>query len=101
MAVSNCRIVASRSLLKVSGPRRTLEADRLAAAVNLDMADWWTATGESYLGRVKKDQAITAISEATGDNDLEDLRKLKKAELVATAERRLAEKRWLPEILRR
>ena len=80
---------------------RFVAADRLAAAVNLDMADWWTATGESYLGRVKKDQAITAISEATGDNDLEDLRKLKKAELVATAERRLAEKRWLPEILRR
>ena len=80
---------------------RFVAADRLAAAVNLDMADWWTATGESYLGRVKKDQAITAISEAAGDNDLEDLRKLKKAELVATAERRLAEKRWLPEILRR
>jgi len=72
---------------------RFVAADRLAAAVNLDMADWWTATGESYLGRVKKDQAITTISEGTGDNNLEDLRKLKKTELVATAERRLAEKR--------
>ncbi len=73
---------------------RFVAADRLAAAVNLDMADWWTATGESYLGRVKKEQIIKAVSEGTGEKNLEDLRKLKKADLVATAERRLAEKRW-------
>jgi hypothetical protein len=30
-------------------------ADHLALALNLDMADWWTPTGETYLGRVKKE----------------------------------------------
>jgi ParB family chromosome partitioning protein len=79
---------------------RLVAANRLAQAVNLNMADWWTPTGESYLGRVKKDQILEAIGEGTGETNLEELRKLKKAELVATAEERLAESRWLPEILR-
>jgi len=38
-------------------------ADQLAQGVKLDMADWWTPTGESYLGRVKKDQILAAIGE--------------------------------------
>ena len=28
---------------------RFVSADQLAKAVNLDMADWWTATGDTYL----------------------------------------------------
>ena len=79
---------------------RFVAADQLAQAVNLDMADWWTPTGESYLGRVKKEQILEVIGEGTSETNFEDLRKLKKAELVAAAERRLAESRWLPEILK-
>jgi ParB family transcriptional regulator, chromosome partitioning protein len=79
---------------------RFLAADQLAKALNLDMGDWWKATGESYLGRIKKDQILGAITEGTGETNLEELRKLKKPELVATAEKRLADARWLPEILR-
>ena len=75
-------------------------ADQLAQAVKLDMADWWTPTGESYLGRVKKDQILAAIGEGTNETNFEDLRKLKKGELVAAAERRLTGSRWLPEILK-
>ena len=63
------------------------------------MADWWTPTGESYLGRVKKDQILERC-EGTSETNLEDLRKMKKADLVAAAERRLAESRWLPQSLR-
>jgi ParB family chromosome partitioning protein len=79
---------------------RFAAADRLAGAVNLDMADWWTATGESSLGRVRKDQILEAIAEGTGEKNLEDLRPLKKAELVATAEQRLANTRWIPAVLK-
>jgi ParB family transcriptional regulator, chromosome partitioning protein len=79
---------------------RFVAADQLAKAVNLDMADWWTPTGETYLGRVKKDQILEAISEGTSETNLEDLRKMKKAELVAAAERRLTQSRWLPQVLR-
>ncbi len=79
---------------------RFVAADQLAKAVNLDMADWWTPTGEGYLSRVKKEQIIQAIGEGSDEKNLEDLRKLKKGELVAAAERRLAQSRWLPEILK-
>jgi ParB family chromosome partitioning protein len=83
------------------GPQpRFVAADQLAQAVKLDMADWWTPTGESYLGRVRKDQILAAIGEGTGETNFEDLRKLKKPELVAAAERCLAGSRWLPEILK-
>ena len=82
------------------GSPRFVAADQLAKAVQLDMADWWTPTGESYLARVKKDQILEAIGEGTTETNFEDLRKMKKAELVGAAERRLAESRWLPEILR-
>jgi ParB family chromosome partitioning protein len=79
---------------------RFVAADQLAQAVNLDMADWWTPTGESYLSRVKKEQILEAKGEGTSETNFEDLRKMKKAELVAAAERRLAGSRWLPEILK-
>jgi hypothetical protein len=42
----------------------------------------------------QKDQILEAIGEGTSETNLEELRKLKKAELVATAEERLAESRW-------
>ena len=44
---------------------------------------------------------MLAIGEGTSETDFEDLRKMKKGELVAVAERRLAQSRWLPEILKR
>ncbi len=73
---------------------------KLARAVKLDMADWWTPTGKSYLERVKKSQILEAIKEGTGETNFEDLRKMKKTELVAVAQWRLAGSRWLPEILK-
>ena len=79
---------------------RFLSADHLAKAVNLDMADWWQPTAQSYLARVKKEQIIEAIAEGTTEKNFEDLRKMKKPDLVAAAERRLAESRWLPQPLR-
>jgi ParB family transcriptional regulator, chromosome partitioning protein len=38
---------------------RFVAADRLADAVNLDMADWWTATGgEATLGASKRTRSL-------------------------------------------
>jgi ParB family transcriptional regulator, chromosome partitioning protein len=79
---------------------RFVAADQLAQAVKLDMADWWTPTGERYLGRVKKEEILRVIGDGTSETNFEDLRKLKKGELVAAAERRLARSRRLPEILK-
>lgn len=79
---------------------RFAAADKLGRAVDLNMADWWTPTAESYLGRVKKEQILEAITEATGETDIDELRKLKKTELVTKAEERLVGARWLPKILK-
>jgi ParB family transcriptional regulator, chromosome partitioning protein len=79
---------------------RLVAANQLAKAVQLDMSDWWKATAESYLGRVKKDLILQAIADGFGETNLEELGKLKKGELVATAEARLSGTRWLPEILK-
>jgi ParB family chromosome partitioning protein len=83
-----------------SSDPRLVAAGDLAVALGLDMADWWQPTAETYLGRVKKEQILEAIKEGSKEQDLENLRKLKKTELVAAAERRLADSRWLPAILK-
>jgi ParB family transcriptional regulator, chromosome partitioning protein len=68
----------------------------LAAALGLDMADWYRPDAAGYFGRIGK-TAILA--------DLESIRqaphapawlKLKKPELAALAEREAAKTRWLP-----
>ena len=64
------------------------------------MADWWTATAENYFGRVSKPMILSAVTEATSAQAAENLAGLKKAELAAEAEKRLADKAWLPAMLR-
>jgi ParB family chromosome partitioning protein len=68
----------------------------LAAALGLDMSDWYRPTAAGYFGRIGK-AAIMA--------DLESMRqappapawlKLKKAELATLAEREAAQRPWLP-----
>ena len=56
-------------------------------------------SGESYLRRVRKEEILRVIGEGTSETNLEDLRKLKKGELVAVAERRPAGSRLLSKIL--
>lgn len=79
---------------------RLRAADQLAQALDLNMADWWTATAESYFGRVSKPMILSAVTDATSAQAAENLSGLKKAELAAEAERRLADKAWLPAMLR-
>ena len=45
---------AATSLDAVTAGARAHPADAIAAAVGLDMADWWSATGTSYLAQVPK-----------------------------------------------
>ncbi len=80
---------------------RLTAADDLAEAVGLDMADWWTATRASYLGRVSKARVLDAVREAVTPEAADNLSKMKKDALVAEAERRLEGRRWLPAALRR
>lgn len=75
-------------------------ADPLAAALALDMGDWWQPTAEGYLSSVSKAQIIEALNEAAPEAMDKGMASLKKDELVARAASLLAGKRWLPALLR-
>lgn len=79
---------------------RVRQADQIAQAVGLDMADWWQPTEATYLGRVKKALVIEAVAEADPGTSTADLATMKRAALIATAEKRLAGTRWVPAYLR-
>jgi ParB family transcriptional regulator, chromosome partitioning protein len=80
-----------------SDPNRgRAHGNALAAALHLNMADWYRPTAAGYFGRIGK---------ATIISDLEAMRqspaapawfKLKKAELAALAEREATQAGWLP-----
>lgn len=72
----------------------------IAAALGLDMADWWEPTAEGYLKHVPKAQIIAALKEAGPGLAGGGVESMKKDALVAAAASRLAGTRWLPEPLR-
>lgn len=93
----------SVNALNMPWERRTsvLEhADRLAEHVALDMRVYWSATVESYFGKVTKAHILAAVREAKGDEMAEMICHLKKADMAAEAERLLQGTGWLPEGLR-
>jgi ParB family chromosome partitioning protein len=76
-------------------------ASAIAAALDLDMANWWEPTAEAYLNHVPKAQIIAALKEAGPELTSGGVESMKKDALVMTAASRLAGKRWLPGPLRR
>ena len=76
------------------------DANAIADAAGLDIAEWWKPTAEGYLNHVPKAQIIQALKEAGPDLDGGDLAAMKKDALVTTAAPRLAGTRWLPASLR-
>jgi ParB family chromosome partitioning protein len=82
-------------------PRRIAHADRLAQAVNLDMAAaGWTPTVDNYLGRVTKARILEAVRDGKDEAAAQLIDHLKKPEMAKEAERLLADSGWLPEPLR-
>jgi ParB family chromosome partitioning protein len=80
---------------------RIAQADRLARAVDLDMAEaGWRPTVDNYLGRVTKPRILEAVREAKGEQAAQLIDHLKKAEMAKEAERLLDGTGWLPEPLR-
>ena len=77
------------------------DANALAEAVGLDMADWWEPKAQGYLNHVPKAQIVQALKEAGPDLADDGVGAMKKDVLVVKAASRLAGKRWLPASLRR
>jgi ParB family chromosome partitioning protein len=93
-------LCSALSVNVMSGRETTTTGDALAAAVGLDMADWWTPTAASYLAQVPKVRIVDAVAEAVSIEKAAPLAKLKKGEAVAAAEVLLQATRWLPAPLR-
>jgi ParB family chromosome partitioning protein len=82
-------------------PKAVAHADRLAEAVQLDMAEaGWRPTAATYLGRVTKARILEAVREAKGEQAAQLIEDLKKADMAREAERLLDGTGWLPEPLR-
>ncbi|MBR0945497.1 MULTISPECIES: ParB/RepB/Spo0J family partition protein [Bradyrhizobium] len=82
-------------------PRSVAHADRLAQAVDLDMATGgWKPTVDNFLGRVTKARILQAVSQAKGQRAADRIEHLKKGDMAAEAETLLADTGWLPEPLR-
>lgn len=81
--------------------RAFAHADRLAQAVELDMAAaGWKPTVDNFLGRVTKARILQAVAEAKGQRAADRIEHLKKGDMAAEAETLLASTTWLPEPLR-
>jgi ParB family chromosome partitioning protein len=82
-------------------PRALAHADRLARAVDLDMAAMgWTPTVDNFLGRITKARILQAVAEAKGQRAADRIEHLKKGDMATEAETLLADTGWLPEPLR-
>jgi ParB family chromosome partitioning protein len=64
------------------------------------MAAGWRPTVDNYLGRVTKPRILDAVREAKGEQSVELINHLKKADMAREAERLLDGTGWLPEPLR-
>ena len=75
-------------------------ADRIAEAVSLDMAAWFSPS-ETFLKRITKKMMASAVTEAGGAPEIAAaILGLPKAEAVQTAQDALQGKGWLPPALR-
>jgi ParB family chromosome partitioning protein len=82
-------------------PRALAHADRIAEAIDLDIAAaGWSPTVDNYLGRVTKVRILQAVREARGEQAAQLISHLKKGEMAEKAQDLLAGSGWLPEPLR-
>ncbi|WP_321266834.1 ParB N-terminal domain-containing protein [Alcaligenes faecalis] len=73
--------------------------DQLAGLLNIQMPEWWRATGETYLSHVSKDRLVEVVSEGASPEQAAPLVRMKKKEAIDAAEKALAGTDWLPSIM--
>lgn len=80
-------------------PERGVAVDRLAAAVALDMKQWWQPN-TGYFGRVAKPLILAAVTEGKSAAAADNIATLKKGEMAEKAVELLNGTGWLPAMLR-
>jgi ParB family chromosome partitioning protein len=73
---------------------------QVIAAVNLDMADWWQPTRDSYFAQVSKQHIISIVSTEISPEIAKPMGDMKKIPLAEAAEQKMHDRRWLPPFLR-
>lgn len=73
---------------------------QIASALNLNMADWWEATPDTYLDLVPKTKLIEMVLEVAGHAESEVMVKMKKPDAIEHAMTHMKGSRWLPSPLR-
>lgn len=73
---------------------------QIASALNLNMADWWEPTPETYLDLVPKTKLIEMVLEVAGHTESEVMVKMKKPDAIEHAMTHMQGSRWLPTPLR-
>ena len=73
--------------------------DQLAGLLDVQIPEWWSATGETYLNHVSKDRLVEVVSEGASPEQAAPLVRMKKKEAIDTAEKALAGTNWLPSIM--
>jgi ParB family chromosome partitioning protein len=92
-----CAALTVNALPSVNAAR---DADAIARAVALDMADWWEPSAEGFLSHVSKAQIFQALKEAGPELARDGVEGMRKDMLVNTAAGLLRGTRWLPAALR-
>ena len=75
-------------------------AEVLAQALNLDMANYFEATAESYFNHLTRDGIEAALTEIKGPDFASGIGRMKKAEAAAYAEAQTKGSAWLPSPIR-
>ncbi len=91
---------ASLNAVQEHGKPAIPNSHQIHQALRLDMTDYWEATAEAYLSRVPAAKVLAAVREAVSPEAADALTRLKKADLVRKAERKLCDLGWLPAPLR-
>lgn len=96
-------IAASINTLTPSEDNKTLRAHthQVLDAAAIDMAAHWEPTREAFLDHVPRSIIEAAVLEVHDQAAVDKLAKHKKGDLVLAAEALLANRQWLPKILRR
>jgi ParB family chromosome partitioning protein len=83
----------------VDGQGRLKHSNELAIALDIDMKKWFAPTAENFFSKVSKARITEALTEA-GKPPTSGTVRLKKAELVAFAEKEIQGTGWLPQPVR-
>lgn len=91
-----CTVNAVQGKSDSADNSRLKHAALLASELKLDMAEWFTPTADNYFSRISRTQILADLNDVDATMPAHDM---KKTDLARYAERILAPKGWIPNII--